>query len=157
MMWLFQLWRVCQPGPMTEPRNTDTHKVEIYGTAGSPPDADTSPPQPLPDEVRLEISTSGGRQSLRLTFSSAQLLVGRGENDNSVEIDLTPHGALDNGVSRRHAALLRRSDGIYIEDLASTNGTRINGFTLRPNKTYRLRHGDEIEFGRLRTVIRFIN
>ncbi|MCA9894532.1 MAG: FHA domain-containing protein, partial [Anaerolineae bacterium] len=44
---------------------------------------------------------------------------------------------------------------LYIEDLGSTNGTRINGFQLTPRQKYRLRDADELEFARLRTIIRF--
>ncbi|MEM6530913.1 MAG: FHA domain-containing protein [Chloroflexota bacterium] len=41
-------------------------------------------------------------------------------------------------------------------DTGSTNSTRINGATLHADRAYRLRNGDEIEFGTLRTVIRFL-
>ncbi|MEL6310133.1 MAG: FHA domain-containing protein [Chloroflexota bacterium] len=42
-----------------------------------------------------------------------------------------------------------------MEDLGSTNGTRINGFQLTADQKYRLRDGDEIEFARLRSDIVF--
>jgi len=36
----------------------------------------------------------------------------------------------DPEISRRHARFLRKPDGIYIEDLGSTNGTFVNGVRL---------------------------
>ena len=88
------------------------------------------------------------------------ITIGRGvENEaaNSVDFDLTPFGAYHFGVSRHHAIMTLKEGYLYLEDLGSTNGTRINGFQLTANQPYRLRDGDEIEFARLRTSIRFRN
>ena len=61
-------------------------------------------------------------------------------------------------MSRRHATIVQDNEhkALYIEDLNSTNGTRINGFGLEPNRRYRLRDGDEVELGRVRMVLRFV-
>lgn len=74
------------------------------------------------------------------------------------ELDLTPYGGQERGVSRRHASILQDNEhkALYIEDLSSTNGTRINGFALEPRRRYRLRDGDEVELGRVRVVLRFV-
>ncbi|MDO9108316.1 MAG: DUF3662 and FHA domain-containing protein [Coriobacteriia bacterium] len=56
----------------------------------------------------------------------------------------------DVNVSRRHAAFTREGDGWAIEDLGSTNGTRLNGDGV---KHARLRDGDLIEVGA--TQLRF--
>jgi hypothetical protein len=118
--------------------------------AGPPVQAD------LPREVFLDIGIGADRVRMPLNFQSMQLSVGRGGKEAPMDIDLGKHGGLEYGVSRRHATFLRRSDGIYIEDMGSTNGTRINGFALNTNRAYRLRNGDELEFGTFRTVIRFV-
>ena len=56
----------------------------------------------------------------------------------------------DANASRRHAAFIREGDGWAIEDLGSTNGTRLNGAPV----TYdRLKDGDLIEIGA--TQLRF--
>lgn len=78
------------------------------------------------------------------------------DKDKDIGFDLTPYGAYQGGVSRRHATITYYNGALYIEDLGSTNGTRINGFQLTPKRKYRLRDGDEIEFARLRTGVRFM-
>lgn len=50
----------------------------------------------------------------------------------------------DVNVSRRHAAFVREGAGWAIEDLGSTNGTRLNG---QPVTHTRLRDGDLVEVG----------
>ena len=56
---------------------------------------------------------------------------------------------LDDGISREHALILRdESTGSFtIEDLQSTNGTKVNGKRVRSAE---LVHGDSIEVGRTR-------
>lgn len=50
------------------------------------------------------------------------------------------------GVSSTHAALrLNGSEELWVEDLASTNGTWVNG--LRIERPTRLAHGDVVQFG----------
>ncbi|MFN8371891.1 MAG: FHA domain-containing protein [Anaerolineae bacterium] len=84
-------------------------------------------------------------------------VIGRADgSENDADVDLNPYGAFQNGVSRRHAAISHDKGNIYIEDLESTNGTRINGFQLPPKEKFRLRDGDELELGRIRIVIRFV-
>lgn len=85
-----------------------------------------------------------------------RLSIGRTmEDENVVDLDLTRFGAYQGGVSRNHAAITLHDAGLYIEDLNSTNGTRINGSQLAPSQKYRLRDGDEIEFARLRVIVKF--
>ncbi|PJF33407.1 MAG: hypothetical protein CUN57_02270, partial [Phototrophicales bacterium] len=82
-----------------------------------------------------------------------KIVVGRTQDNEVVDFDLTPYDAYHYGVSRRHAVMTLVDDFLYIEDLGSTNGTRINGFQLASKQRYRLRDGDEIEFARLRMII----
>jgi pSer/pThr/pTyr-binding forkhead associated (FHA) protein len=48
-------------------------------------------------------------------------------------------------VSRNHALLVRRRDGLYIDDLGSLNGTYVN---RRRIESHRLADGDEIQVGK---------
>ena len=47
-------------------------------------------------------------------------------------------------VSRQHAKIVRKSDGIYIEDLNSTNYTYVNGIAVKKKK---VSAGDRISLG----------
>jgi pSer/pThr/pTyr-binding forkhead associated (FHA) protein len=50
------------------------------------------------------------------------------------------------GVSRRHCQILKIASGYEIADLGSTNGTKVNGATVKKHK---LVNGDRIEVGRV--------
>jgi len=50
------------------------------------------------------------------------------------------------GVSRRHAQILKIATGYEVADLGSTNGTKVNGETV---KKKRLANGDKIEIGKV--------
>lgn len=52
-------------------------------------------------------------------------------------------------ISRQHARCTSDQQGVYIEDLGSTNGTFVNGRRLAVGEPYRLRAGDEISFGKV--------
>jgi serine phosphatase RsbU (regulator of sigma subunit) len=69
----------------------------------------------------LEVNTeSGDKQFYELTGD--EMIVGR---DQFCDIVLRKHT-----VSRQHARIVRASDGYYIEDLSSLNGTYLNGRRL---------------------------
>ena len=48
-------------------------------------------------------------------------------------------------VSRNHALLVVRNDGVYIDDLGSLNGTYVNRHRVESQK---LEDGDEIQVGK---------
>jgi len=86
-----------------------------------------------------------------------ELVIGRIDPDtNEVpEIDLTPYGGLDKGVSRRHAAVIRKDGSLQIVDNGSPNGTFLNGQKLVANQPRVLRDGDDIRLGHLVIRITF--
>ena len=57
--------------------------------------------------------------------------------DNDIQV-------LDTLVSKQHCVLEREGDGWVIEDLASTNGTMLNG---EPVSRARLKDGDVVDIG----------
>jgi hypothetical protein len=71
------------------------------------------------------------------------------------EIDLTPYGALERGVSREHAQLHLEGDHLFITDLESTNGTFIASKRLDPRVPTQIHKGDELLLGRLAVQILF--
>lgn len=124
---------------------------------------------PMPDqrESRRETVRIGDKTKIQIKVGdektliepSDNMLVGRRVEGDPTEyaIDLGPFGGYQSGVSRKHALITRQEGGLYIEDLGSTNGTRINGFQLTIKRKYRLRDGDEVEFARMRTQFKFID
>jgi pSer/pThr/pTyr-binding forkhead associated (FHA) protein len=68
----------------------------------------------------------------------APVTLGRG-GQNTVPLDG------DDFASARHARLEARGDGVYLEDLGSTNGTFVNG--ARVTTPRRLERGDMVRIG----------
>jgi hypothetical protein len=76
-------------------------------------------------------------------------VIGRGEEASDVDIKLSPFEAVQNGVSRRHAALEVINKALTISDLGSTNGTFINGQQIPAGNRRVVRDGDELHLGSL--------
>jgi pSer/pThr/pTyr-binding forkhead associated (FHA) protein len=94
----------------------------------------------------------------RKNLLNGRLVVGRLEasREHSV-LSLAGLPMIDNlGVSRIHAAIMPLEHGLVIEDIGSTNGTRINGLKLVAGRSYNLNHQDLLEIGHLRLFIHFI-
>jgi len=105
-------------------------------------------------QIRLFVGTDETRP---LTIDvSERVLVGRPDSLEGFtpEVDLTPFGGRDRGVSRRHAEFVVIDNQLYLRDLGSTNGTRLNRNLLHPNQLYRLADGDLIECGQLPMVLK---
>ena len=73
------------------------------------------------------------------------------------EIDLTSDGDLAKSVSRRHAGIFIQGGAIVVEDLASINGTFINGQRLAPYLSEALSDGDILQLGRLLIEVKIQN
>lgn len=114
------------------------------------------PAQKIPWRLLLQIS---GRSHTTIGLDvKEQILLGRRDAHSGTQpdLDLVPYGAETLGVSRRHAQIIAHEQALYLQDLNSTNGTRLNGFTLEAEQGYRLHNGDEIELGQLKIVLRFV-
>jgi pSer/pThr/pTyr-binding forkhead associated (FHA) protein len=87
---------------------------------------------------------NGEFEGMRYPLVSEETLIGR---NPTTDVTL-----LDENISREHALiLLDAASGTYtIEDLQSTNGTKVNGKGVRSQA---LHHGDKIQVGH--TVFRF--
>lgn len=85
------------------------------------------------------------------------IILGRSDprNRNRVDLDLTPYGALDRGVSREHVRMHIEDGRLYVTDLGSTNGTFLSSTRLEPETPTVLRKGDELLLGRLPIQILF--
>ena len=101
-------------------------------------------------ESALLIVPPSGRQ-LSLP-ANGEAVLGRLDATRGVfpDIDLTPEGGLEGGVSRRHARVHKQKTQFFIEDLGSANGTFLNGQRLTPYLPHPLHDGDEVQLGRVR-------
>ncbi|MCR9160323.1 MAG: ATP-binding protein [bacterium] len=97
----------------------------------------------LVDDAQLVVLV--GHASGRRYVVGDEIELGRGSGSS---IDL-----LDDGVSRRHARVLKTPAGYTIEDLSSRNGTFVNGERIEEAS---LNFGDKIAVGS-RTVLLFAN
>lgn len=95
-----------------------------------------------PEAGRFYVLDADGRRTSTVDFASDTVLVGRSQRSDLL--------LANPDVSRRHAALQRRSDGIYVEDLGSTGGTRVNGVRISAPRL--LQPGDVISFGSARLL-----
>jgi hypothetical protein len=103
---------------------------------------------PAPAHPRLVVQKSGTVFDLAGKTST---LVGREDapSNSFPDIDLTPYGAEEGGVSRLHARLAQSGDQWTIEDLESTNFTFVNGKRIQPKTPMPLNDGAEIRLGRV--------
>jgi pSer/pThr/pTyr-binding forkhead associated (FHA) protein len=85
----------------------------------------------------LAIRSGGGRTGEVFSVAGERMRIGRSPEAEVFLDDVT--------VSRNHALLVRRRDGLYIDDLGSLNGTYVN---RRRIESHRLQNGDELQVGK---------
>src|SRR5713101_5434818 len=83
------------------------------------------------------------------------VLIGREDAVSNIfpDVDLTPHGGEEGGVSRLHARIFIESGQYMIEDENSTNFTFVNRQRLAGKTPTLLHDNDEIKLGRV--LLRF--
>lgn len=86
-----------------------------------------------------------------------EVYIGRRDPDSgdAPAVDLTDSQALEQGVSRRHAIIVRRDGALHIVDNNSANGTFLNGQRLVAEQPRILRDGDDVRLGHLVMRITF--
>ena len=85
----------------------------------------------------LAIRSGGGRAGEVFNVAGERMTIGRSPDAQIFLDDVT--------VSRNHALLVRRRDGLYIDDLGSLNGTYVN---RRRIESHKLQNGDELQVGK---------
>lgn len=98
-----------------------------------------------PAELVRRLYTADGRILMQLKEETCTIGKKKGEVDLVLE-DFT--------VSRMHARISKEADGMYLEDLNSTNGTCKNGLRLEPYEKRKLEAGDEIKIGKVVLIYR---
>lgn len=85
----------------------------------------------------LVIRTGGGRAGDEFPLTGDKFTIGRSPDADAFLDDVT--------VSRNHALLVKRRDGLYVDDLGSLNGTYVN---RRRIESHMLANGDELQIGK---------
>ena len=94
--------------------------------------------------MQLKVTTADGKQKIVALDGKLPVMIGR---SNEADIALP-----DKKVSRKHAVLSgNSSDSIFIEDMNSRTGTRVNGIPVS-SKT-RLAPGDVIQIGETELIV----
>jgi len=83
------------------------------------------------------------------------VLIGREDAVSNIfpDVDLTPHGGEEGGVSRMHARIFVENGQYMLEDENSTNFTFLNRQKLTAKTATPLHDDDEIKLGRV--LLRF--
>ncbi len=101
----------------------------------------------LPYKQKIYLDIIGGTQKGQVyEFISGRVVIGRTDGDLIID---------DSNISKKHAVVETWSrDTYFIRDLASTNGTYINGQRITTTK---IKNGDIITIGNTKLKLRIIN
>jgi hypothetical protein len=88
------------------------------------------------EPVRILLEDADGRRRA-VPFTAPELTVGRAPDSGL----LLP----ERDISRRHARLQRSNGAVWVEDLGSANGTRVNGERIETRR--RIGPGDLVQIG----------
>jgi Inner membrane component of T3SS, cytoplasmic domain len=89
-------------------------------------------------EPRVLMISQGSQAGLSAELAGGMIMIGRGA-DCQLILD-------DDYVSTRHARVVATPNGIYVEDLGSTNGTYVNGQRITAPTTITL--ADSVRIGK---------
>ena len=138
LLYLF-IWRIVRSAARDLRLPQESMILRPHQTQGILPVA------PQPDLGRLVVTKSPALEEGNVfELDVATLSVGRGAG-NDIPI------SADEYASSRHARFEPRRDGLYVEDVGSTNGTFVNG--IRVTRERKLTPGDIVRVGQ--TDLRF--
>jgi hypothetical protein len=114
-------------------------ETTISFTPTTDPGADSGVMEAVVEGASLVIRLGGGRAGDQFPVLPGRTSIGRAPQSDVFLDDVT--------VSREHAALEQRADGVHIIDLSSLNGTYVNRERV---EDARLTDGDELQVGKYR-------
>jgi pSer/pThr/pTyr-binding forkhead associated (FHA) protein len=137
LLWLFILSAVSVI------RSDLFGKTVAATDAPRPQELESPPPPPRKTkrsrgEPRIVMITGGNQAGVSAELAGGLVLIGRGA-DCQLILD-------DDYVSTRHARIVSGDNGIYVEDLGSTNGTYVNGQRITAPTT--LTMADTVRIGK---------
>lgn len=120
--------------------------------------AQPAPPPPAtsfaPAAISARLVVESDNQEFDLSGKD-NVMIGREDAVSNIfpDVDLTPHGGEEGGVSRMHAHIFVENSQYMIEDENSTNFTFLNRQKLTAKTPVALHDNDEIKLGRV--LLRF--
>jgi pSer/pThr/pTyr-binding forkhead associated (FHA) protein len=96
--------------------------------------------------AHLWVASTGNRFSLP---SQGEVIVGRSDYAKNIiaDIDLSEEGDVSLVVTRRHVKIIARQGRHFVEDLGSTNSTKLNGAIIENSELGPLNPGDHLWLG----------
>ena len=122
--------------------------------AAAPAPAAAEPPAMAPAGLTARLIVEADNQEFDLSGKDV-ILIGREDAVSNIfpDVDLTPHGGEEGGVSRMHARIFVENGQYMLEDENSTNFTFLNRQRLTGKTPTPLHDNDEIKLGRV--LLRF--
>jgi hypothetical protein len=132
---------------------------------GAPAAVNEAPaPVPVPDDQQAPATAASALQARLIVEGDNQefdlsgkdnIVIGREDAVSNIfpDVDLTPHGGEEGGVSRMHARIFYENGQYMLEDENSTNFTFLNRQRLAAKTPTPLHDNDEVRFGRV--MLRF--
>ncbi len=116
-----------------------------------PQRAPAAPPAAGPAGQERVVRLVMANNSTIILPTQAEVIIGREDSltDTFPDVDLTPYGASEQGVSRRHARIVADGGQYFVEDLESKNYTFVNQERVKPGERRPLQPGDQLRFGRV--------
>jgi hypothetical protein len=132
--------------------------------ASTPAPAVSAAPSPAPAAAPAAVSAPAALNARLIVEADNQefdlsgkdnVLIGREDAVSNIfpDVDLTPNGGEEGGVSRMHARIFVENGQYMLEDENSTNFTFLNRQKLAPKTPTPLHDSDEIKLGRV--LLRF--
>jgi len=146
------------PAPAAAGTNPATSEPSVgapsldASAAGVAPVGVATPAAPSTMSARLIVEADNSEFDLS---GKDNVIIGREDAVSNIfpDIDLTPHGGEEGGVSRMHARIFVESGQYMLEDENSTNFTFLNRQRLTGKTPTPLHDNDELKLGRV--LLRF--
>jgi hypothetical protein len=132
LLYLF-IWRIVRSAA----RDVRLPQESFVLAPGSVPGLGQDAPQVASGRL-IVVQSPALQEGEELELDSSALLLGRGSR-NDVNL------ARDEYASSNHARVEPRRDGVWVEDVGSTNGTYLNG--IRLTRAKKLAPGDIVRIG----------
>lgn len=105
--------------------------------------------------THLTLYIGKAKAPLTVRMKDNGVVLGRNSKSTTVDVNLKPFGAVENGVSRKHVLIAPKRDYFYVKDLESVNSTWHNRVRMKPNVAEELFHEDVLHLGELRVEVHY--